>query len=115
VAYHYIEGEADDPEFVLAAYFDYLTRLRQTGLERADFERMRRVLYADFVSQFDFPDDIADLLCDTFAEGRGLFDALDVLQHITFEDIEALFESSFDKESTVLAVITPNPKQGGLK
>jgi hypothetical protein len=115
VAYHYIEGEADDPELVYAAYFDYLARLRQTGLEHADFERMRRVLYAGFVSQFDFPDDIADLLCDTFAEGRGLFDALDVLQHITFEDIEALFECSLDLESTVLTVITPNPKQGGLK
>ena len=110
VAYHSVEGEADDPELVLRTYFDYIEELGKTGLDRADFERMRRVLYAGFVSQFDFPDDIADMLCDIFGEGRGLFDTLTVLQTITFEEIEALFLDSFSKGATVFTVITPDPK-----
>ncbi len=110
VAYHSVEGEADDPELVLRTYFDYIDELGKTGLDRADFERMRRVLYAGFVSQFDFPDDIADMLCDTFGEGRGLFDALTVLQTITFEEIEALFSDSFSKGATAFTVITPDQK-----
>lgn len=108
VAYHSIEGEADDPDLILNTYFDYIEELRRTGLCREDFERMRRVLYAGFVSQFDFPDDIADMLCDTFGEGRDLFDPLTVLQNITFEEVESLFCRGFDAEATVFAVITPN-------
>jgi len=49
-------------------------------------------------------------LCDTFGEGRGLFDALTVLQTITFEEIEALFSDSFSKGATAFTVITPDQK-----
>lgn len=110
IAYHSVEGEADDPDRILRTYFDYIEQLRQTGLSREDFERMRRVLYAGYVSQFDFPDDIADMLCDCHGEGRGLFDPLTVLQNITFEEVEALFCDSFDPRATVFAVINPDPK-----
>ena len=108
IAYHSVEGEADDPDLILRTYFDYLEGLRQTGLCRRDFERMRRVLYAGFVSQFDFPDDIADMMCDTFGEGRDLFDPLAVLQNITFEEVEALFYQSLDARATVFARIEPD-------
>ena len=68
---------------------------------------MKRVLYAGFVSQFDFPDDIADLMCDAFGDGRGVFDTLDVLDSITFEDLEELFYHSFDEGMTVYSSIVP--------
>lgn len=107
LGYHSIEGEADDAEVVFEAYRSYLANIRQNGLCRQDFSRMKRVLYAGFVSQFDFPDDIADLMCDAFGDGRGVFDALDVLESITFEDIEDLFYHSFDEGMTVYSSIVP--------
>ena len=108
IAYHSVEGEADDPDLILQTYFDYIEELRRTGLCREDFERMRRVLYAGYVSQFDFSDDIADMLCDCHGEGRGLFDPLTALQTIAFEDVQALFYESFDPGATVFAVIDPD-------
>lgn len=108
VAYHFIEGEADDPDLILRAYLDYVRALQRTGLAREDFERMRRVLYAGYVSQFDFPDDIADMLCDCYGEGRGLFEPLTVLQNITFDEVEALLLACFDPAKTVFSVITPD-------
>lgn len=107
LGYHSIEGEADDAEVVFEAYRRYLANIRQRGLCRQDFLRMKRVLYAGFVSQFDFPDDIADLMCDAFGDGRGVFDTLDVLDSITFEDLEELFYHSFDEGMTVYSSIVP--------
>lgn len=109
LGYHSIEGEADDAEEVFDAYRRYLSDVRKTGLSRADFERMRRVLYAGFVSQFDFLDDIVDLMCDAFGDGRGVFDVLEVLESITFEEVQELFDHSFDEGATVYSSIVPDP------
>lgn len=110
LAYHAVVGEADDPQLVFDFYCDYLKQVRQTGLLREDFERIRRVLYAGFVAQFDFPDDIAELLCEAEGDGRGLFDALDAIESITFEEIEALFAHSFDEDMTVFSTMIPDKK-----
>lgn len=107
LGYHSIEGETDDPEAVFTAYEKYLDDIRREGLKREDFERMRRVLYAGFVSQFDFPDDIADLMCDAFGDGRGVFDALDALENMTFDWVQALFNRSFDIKTTVFSTVVP--------
>lgn len=107
LGYHSIEGETDDLEAVFCAYEQYLAEVRRAGLSREDFERMRRVLYAGFVSQFDFPDDVADLMCDAFGDGRGVFDTLEVLENITFEQVEELFRQSFDLKMTVFSSIVP--------
>lgn len=108
IAHHVVAGEADDPAQVWQAYCDYLCEVRRTGVDREDFERLRRVLYASFVSEFDFPDGIADLLCEAHGDGHGIFDALDVLQGVTFEDVCALFERSFDLNMTVFSTIVPD-------
>ena len=108
IAHHVVAGEADDPEQVWKAYCNYLKEIRRTGLDREDFERLRRVLYASFVSEFDFPDGIADLLCEAHGDGHAIFDTLDVLQSVMFEDICALFERSFDLSMTVFSTIVPD-------
>jgi predicted Zn-dependent peptidase len=110
IAYHSIEGETDDPDAVGQAYISYLADIRRTGLCREDFERIRRVLYASFVSQFDFPDDIAELMCEAQGAGRGVFDSLDALQSLTFEQVQALFDESFDLKATVFSTIVPDKK-----
>ena len=114
IAYHAVVGEADDPAFVFDFYCNYLNRVRQNGLSRADFERLRRVLYAGFVAQFDFPDDIAELMCEAEGDGRGLFDALDAIQSITFEEIEALFAHSFNEDMTVFSTMIPDKNKGEM-
>lgn len=112
IAHHIVAGEADDPTLVWHAYRDYLNEMRRTGLDREDFERLRRVLYAGFVAEFDFPDGIADLLCEAHGDGHGIFDALSILQNVTFEDVCALFERSFDLKMTVFSTISPDHRNG---
>lgn len=107
LGYHSVEGEADNAQVVFSAYEQYLEDVRRNGLQYEDFERMRRVLYAGFVSQFDFPDDIADLMCDAFGDGRQVFDVLKVLENITFEQVQSLFDHSFDMRTTVFSTIVP--------
>ncbi len=108
IAYHAISGESDNPDAVFDAYARYLDEMRKTGLCDADIERCRRVAYATFVSEFDFVDDIADLMCEAEGYGGGVFDTLAIIECITKEELQALFADSFSFENTVFSALYPD-------
>ena len=106
-AYHAIAGETDDPEAVRTAYFEAIERVCREGLDRGEVERYRRVMYASFVSEFDFPEDIADLLCESEGNGVGVFDTLRVIDEITYDELGALLSENFKQENTTFSVLYP--------
>ncbi len=109
-------GECDDPEEVLDAYTTYLDRVREHGLSRTDFERVRRILYADYVSGFDSTEDIASTLSDYALDSLhaatriGGYDYLDAVDALTFEELESLFTLVFrHKNARAMSVVLPLP------
>lgn len=108
-----VSGECDDPDEVLAAFHAYIERLHAEGLSRADFERVRRVLYAAYVSGFDSVEDIASSLLDYAldslheVERIGVYDYLSVVEALTIEDVEKMFREVFCPERVALSVILP--------
>ena len=107
-AYHAVTGEARDARAVWKKYKQVVAAAQREGLSTEDVERCRRVLYASFVSQFDYPEDIADLTCEAYAGGTGVFDTLEVLQRITKEELETLLREMFLPEATTLCVLRPD-------
>lgn len=107
VAYHAVTGEADDVQAMWNEYVATLERARKEGLDREDVERYRRVLYASLVSEFDFSEDIADLVCEAESNGCGVFDALRAIEEVSYEQLTALLEHGFSDESTTLSVLYP--------
>ena len=110
-AYHALTGEADDPEAVYAAYLATVERARREGLDPADVERYRRVMYAGFVSEFDYPEDVADLLCEAEGNGCVLFETLRAIDEVTYEEVCALLDA-FDERATVFTVLYPEESDG---
>ncbi len=109
-AYHSLAGEADDPKAVLEEIFRYLDKTRLTGLSREDFLRGKRVMYAEFVKSFDSTDSIANNLFSFLCEDSELLSFADALGRVTFEEVSALFASSFSRESCALSVVLPLTK-----
>ncbi len=114
--YFAASGECDDPEAVYAAIRAHMDRLHAVGLAPADFERARRILYADYVTGFDSTEDIAASLCgyalDSLhaPEARciGLYDFLDVTDSLTFDEVAHLFSDAFcEGQYSLSAVLSP--------
>ena len=106
-AYHSISGEADDPQAVLREIRAYLTKTAQEGLSLSDFERAKRVMYAEFVKSFDSTDNIANNLLNFICEDSELLHYADILADITFDEVCTYFDGSFREEYTALSVILP--------
>ena len=106
-AYNSIAGEANDPKLVVCEIRKHIERIRKEGLSRTDFERGKRVMYAEFVKSFDSTDSIANNLFSFICEDSELLSYADLLEEITFEEVVALFEHAFDEEKIALSVILP--------
>ncbi len=105
--YFAISGEADDPRLVYDKFLAYVEKVKAEGLSPEDFERSRRILYADYVTGFDATEDIAQSLLTYAMDGIDLFDFIPTVQSMTFAEITNLFETCFTPERCVLSVVTP--------
>lgn len=112
VAYHAVTGESDQPERVLEAYFQALERLDREEISKEDLERCRRVLYAGFLLDLDFPEDIAELLVEAQNDGYALFETLQAIHTIDRDEIAGLLHRMCDTSATALTVIQNKEDQG---
>ncbi|MBE6604285.1 MAG: insulinase family protein [Ruminococcaceae bacterium] len=106
-AFYQLAGEADQPETVFGRVMNYLAACREKGLSREDFERARRVEYAEFIKSFDSTEEIANTLLSFAVEGVDIFSYADVLQGLRFEDVERFLREVFDPSHVTLSVIYP--------
>ncbi len=106
-AYNSIAGESDDPEQVLAEIRSYLSEVAEKGLSYDDFIRGKRVMYAEFVKDFDSTDSIANNLFSFLCEDSDLLTYAEHIEAVTFEEVCSLFPVMFAREATVLSVILP--------
>ena len=85
----------------------YLDGVMQLGIAEEDFERARRVLYADEICTYDSTEEITGRLLTFAFDGTNLFDCPDVLQSITKEELEQLVRKTFDPSCFAISVIQP--------
>ena len=106
-AFNSIAGEADDPELVLQKLKSYIAKLKENGLSRAAFERGKKVMYAEFVKEFDSTESIANNLLGFIFDDADIFGYLDLVLSVTFEEVCALFEECFKDEFFTMSVVYP--------
>lgn len=106
-AFNSIAGESDDPEAVFAKIKSYLKEVSESGLSREDFERGKRVMYAEFVKEFDSTDSIANNLFSFICDGADIFEYASIISDVTFEQVEKLFAKSFKDEFFTMSVVYP--------
>ena len=98
-------GEADDPDAVLREILSYLDTKK--GLTREEFERARRVEFAEYIKSFDSTEEIANTLLAFVFDGAEFFSYADVVQGLDYEYVLQLFDEFFQKDRFTLSVILP--------
>ncbi len=102
-----ISAAADHPDEVLTALLSEFSALRDHPPTPADFERMRRVHYAEFVKDFDSTEEIASALLDADTEGVPLFDTGALIRDMDYSFICPIIKSFFDENHLAYAIANP--------
>ena len=106
-AYNTVSGEADDPRAVLDEILAHIEELKINGLDRNDFTRSKRVMYAEAVKSYDSVDSIANNLFSFACDGFELLSDTEIIDSISFEEICELFNSAFNQEHITLSTVIP--------
>ncbi len=104
-AYNSVNGEADDPRAVLEYIKKYIGEALTSGLCREDFERAKRVMYAESVRIFDSTEGIGNTLFSFLSDNTEPLSQADIIGRVTYEDACRRFEAFFSKPSITLSVV----------
>ena len=104
-------GEAHDPEAVYAAVLAYIEKLKKEGIPEEDFERCRRVEYGNFVSEFDSPENIVNMLLSFADDGSEMLSYPVIMQSVTPDMVNEYLHKCFDENHMCLSVVYPEDRQ----
>ena len=106
-AFTSIEGESNDPKKVYDMMLDEVDKFRESGLNKEDFERIKKVLWGSYIRGMNDVEDYASSYLQFLFMGIDYFDYYDVYNEISFEDAVKRFEQHFVRDNAALSVVFP--------
>lgn len=99
------EGESKDPQAVADAIKAEIARLKKDGIDKEQFETVRRALYGKEIMSYNDIDSVANsfIACD-FNEW-DIFEAMDIYRNVTAEDIQNRLNSMMSEDKSALSVV----------
>lgn len=103
-------GETGKYEKVVELIKAEIERLRKEGIDKDEFELVRRKLYGRSIMAFNDVDSLANSLVAAHFLNVGLFDDMTLLSEMTVQDIENRLKNTLSDEYSALSVILPKNK-----
>ena len=100
-------GESPDGREVQKRITARIRALQETGVSKADFERIRKKLYGRSIMQFNDIDGIANAMVSAYFCKEGLFDETEILQSLTLDEVNARLRTALQTDCASLSVIKP--------
>ncbi|WP_432664756.1 pitrilysin family protein [Wukongibacter baidiensis] len=103
-----IGGESKDPDRVYEIIREEIENIKSKGLNREDFERVKKKSIGQHISSFNSVEFIANTFTSYYFKGINLFDYIAQLQNLEYENVSKRFNQHFDLDKSVLSLIKPN-------
>lgn len=102
---HIFTGESYEYEKVREYINEELERVIRDGVNEADFERIKKKHYGNFIMNFNDIDSISNSLIGAYFNGDGLFEQLETLESITVDDVNNRLRNAINIENSSMSVI----------
>ena len=103
-----ISGGSKNPDIVLEKFEKEIKRLKESGIEKEDFERIKNMLYGNAVKEFNSVSDIARMFVSDYFKGINSFDYIEEYKQITEEYTKQILEEVFIEDKTVISIVKNN-------
>lgn len=101
-----VSGESREPAMVKDRVNEELKRLKTDLPSREEFENVRKKAYGDLIMGFDYASGMAGTLLNCEMSGVSLFNSIDTVARITFEDIARAL-NKIDIDNCSISVAEP--------
>ena len=100
-------GESRDPKAVYEKIKQELRRLKEQGIQEAEFERARKLIYGRYVRGFNDVENVAGALVSAHFMGVSVYDAIEIVAALSFQDVVSYLNTHFDEEHSAISVVNP--------
>ena len=102
-----IGGQSKNPQKIYERLKEEISRIKNNGLDKEHFERIKRKLYGDYVTEYNSVAHIARMfLADSF-KGINSFDYIEKFNNVTKEYAEQILKEVFKEEKMGISIINP--------
>lgn len=102
------EGESRNPMEVFARIKAEIQRVQMEGLDKAEFDSCKKATYGKYLRGFNNVESVANGLVVSYFNGVSLYDSIEAVAAITFEDISARLGQGFNIDHAAISIVEPN-------
>ncbi|MBR6514284.1 MAG: insulinase family protein [Clostridia bacterium] len=106
-----LSGEAQDPDSVYNRFLELIAKTKAEGLDREEFVRCKRVMYAGMVKSFDSTEEIANNFLGYVFDDGDILDFTDIMGNLDYDYTNELFKTMFRDEYYTLSTVYPIDKE----
>jgi len=100
-----ISENANNPDDVFKKLKERIKDIKEKGIDKEDFERIKKMLYGEYIKEFDDVTDIARLFLSDYMKGINSFDYIDNIEKIDIEYVNQILKEYFVEDKMVLSVV----------
>ena len=100
-----ISGQSNMPEKVYEFFKQEIENIKKNGLNKEDFERLKKKIYGLYVREYDDVGDIARMFLADYFKGINSFDYLEEIDSVSYEYTTQIFKELFEEKKMVLSIV----------
>ena len=105
-----ITGQSKDPEELFDLFKKTVKEMKENGVNQEDFERIRKMIYGEYVKEYNEVSDISKMFLSDYFKGINSFDYIEEINTINVEYLEQVLKNVFDEKKMVLSVVEYYPE-----
>ena len=100
-----ISGQSNEPERVMKELKKEIEKLKKEGLEKRQFERIKKKIYGDYITEYNDISGVARMLMADYFKGINSFEYIENHKQVTKEYAEKILREIFDENKMVISIV----------
>ena len=100
-----ITGQSNDVDVMYRAFLEKLKEIKNNGIPQEDFYRLKKMIYGEYVKEYDDVSDIARMFLTEHFKGINSFRYLEEIDSVTIEYTKQVLDDIFDESRIILSIL----------
>ena len=103
--YGYDEDTYQDLSVLYKMFKEQVKKFIDSGINEQDFERTRKMIYGEYVKEYNDVTDISRMFLSDYFKGINSFDYLEEINTINVEYLNQVLKDVFNEKNMILSVV----------
>lgn len=100
-----ISGQSNDPDELYLCFKEEVKRIKEQGIDQEDFERIKKMIYGEYVKEYNDVTNISRMFLNDYFKGINSFGYIEEINTINVEYVEQVLKKTFDEKNMVLSIV----------